>query len=220
MAEMKKIKNGKKDEPGAVNGFKAKSPVPDAAAKVEIETKNTAKPGDWIVMASTGAAEEAPVWVVLGKKFPKLYETSPGTAHPSKEGFACYKVKPEQRIGIVVTNETLLLARQEFGENTPSQKDFFDFVASRTGSGEMSAVPVRKVDTIYARQVKPEEGEIEVVTKVKAGNEPRFNFTADWGEVMPVAVDDVLIYMPHKDDFKGEVYRIARAEFDRTYVLD
>jgi hypothetical protein len=191
----------------------------DTLKPMQIETKNTAKPGDWIVMAASGAAEEAPTWVVLEKKFPKFYDTVAGEAHPTKSGYACYNVKPEQRTGIVVTNETLLLAKHEFGEKTPSQDEFFDFVVRKIASGEIETVTVRKVDRIYAKQVKPEDGEVEVITRVKAGNEPQFNFTAIWGEVMPVAVDDVLIYLPAAEKEKGEVYRIARAEFERTYVF-
>jgi len=210
MSELKTRDSGK---PAAVQAGKVNGTLPgqDLGRKEqEVETKNIAKPGDKIVMAATSASGEPVVWVVLPKQFAKAYEAEKGEEHPVHKGFHKHRVKPETRTAVLVSSEVLLLCRDKFGEETPSQADFHAFVKGKVTSGEIKLLDVQKVDHVYVKEV---DADTEVVTRVKKGNEPRLKFKAAWGEDMPVAENDLLIYN------QDEVYRIARAEFDKTYVI-
>ena len=189
------------------------SPEPAARAPKsaeEIETRNTAKAGDLIVMSASSASGRPVVWVVKKEKFPKLYETEKGTEHPSEKGFHLHKVKPETRTAVLATEETLHILRVKFGETIPPQQDFHAHLTDLISSGKVKTIEVQKVDCVYAKEATEDT---EVVTRVQKGNEPQLKFVAAWGSDMPVAKNDILIYNA------TEVYRIARAEFDMTYLV-
>lgn len=188
---------------------------PEPAAKApksseEVETRNIAKPGDMIVMSASSASGRPVVWVVKKEKFPKLYDTEKGEEHPSEKGFHLHKVKPETRTAVLITEEVLHILRVKFGDTVPSQADFHAHLTELISSGKVKTIEVQKVDCVYAKEATEET---EVVTRVQKGNEPQLKFVAAWGSDMPVAKDDILIYNA------TEVYRIARAEFDMTYVV-
>lgn len=189
--------------------------IQEKANKV-IETKNVAKPGDWIITAKTDTKEQ---YVLPGKKFPKLYDIdsalTPKDSEMKKEGFMEYKTIPETRSGMICTRGNLD-ALKELGEGLSEsdaipQERIMEIMQEFKGQ----LVKCSKKKSAYARQVKENEGEVEVITYVHKARKPEEMWIVPvWGGTMPICEDDVLIVNSE------EVYRIARFEFDQTYNID
>lgn len=184
------------------------------SVETTIETKNIAKPGDWIIRAKTEAEEE---YVLRSNKFPKLYDInsakSPSDKAISGLGFMEYNTIPEVRTGLIC-NRQILDELKSSGEGLSeskaiTQKRMMEII----GEYENEFMECSKKKSAYARQVSEEEGDVDVVTRVKKGKPDEMWFVPSWGGTMPICEDDILIINSE------EVYRIARAEFDQTYDI-
>jgi hypothetical protein len=176
----------------------------------EIETINkSVVAGDWIIRAmerlSDGDWNE---YSIKKNEFPKRYNTEP-IGIPDDEivkddGFMIYEVKPDDRTGIEISEAFGKVLADNFSDNFPvPQLEFRSWLAENAPK-----VTVRKQSRVYAKLA--EDGD-EITTRVEKGGAEILSFEAPWGGSMPVKIRDVLIIN------EDEVYRVGRAEFDKTY---
>jgi len=179
---------------------------------VEIETKSKpAKHGDYVVARIDENGQPAEQYLVTDAKFPTLYDVN--SAVNDETGWLRYKVISQDRLALIWTPELqdLLEIRNQyevFNREVLSQAQLVYFI------GLIPFKHFRKVKKHSEVLVRHAEVDEVVVTKVVANDSPLlFEFEAAWDERMPVKMNDVLIVL---DD---EIYRIARHEFDLTYIM-
>lgn len=180
--------------------------------KVEIETKSKpAKHGDYVVARIGENGQPAEQYLIPAAKFPTLYDIN--SAVYDETGWLRYNVIPQDRHALIWTPEL-----QELLEIRYSDEVYDKLVLSQALITDfIGLIPfkhfkkVRKQSKVFVRHAEVDE---VIVTKVVVNDSPvLFEFEAAWGEKMPVKENDVLIVL---DD---EVYRIARHEFDLTYIM-
>ena len=174
--------------------------------ETEVETiSKPAEAGDMVV-ARNDNGTPAETWLVKAAKFPTLYETTPINTFGD---WAEHKTLPQTRNALLVDEDLVNLVNAEFALDAHPipQEAFLEYAKTLVDL----YVKVQKCETALVRPAKIGE---QVVTRVKANPNPdQFVFVASWGETQPAKLHDVIIVM---DD---SVYRIARAEFNQTYVI-
>jgi len=166
----------------------------------EVETTNIAKIGDYIVKNPTG--EE---YVLTKDKFIKNYINEPFNSEDDN-GYCEYKNKAETRNIVIIDEKISSELLVKFGDKTPSQSTFFDFMS------KYDTIKAEKDVIVKARVAKVEE---TVITKTRKENDSGIiiKFGAPWGGDMILKKNDIIVIM------SDEVYRIGKYEFDNTYVI-
>ena len=169
----------------------------------EFETVNeAAQNGDWIVQNNPNNPKER--YVVKQAKFEKLYdvenpiEYANGTLYQANETVV--------RKCIVVTKEVAEYFRDIGLTPSATQEQMLSVCKG------LKQHSCQKNATVIAWQWTEKDGNVETHV-MKSNNEHVLNFVAPWGAEMPLKVGDTIIVM------EDECYRIAQAEFARTYEI-
>ena len=174
-------------------------------SNTEYESKNeSATTGDWIIQNNPLNKKER--YVVKEAKFQELYDVENGV---ELGDVTLFQARNNVIRKCVIITKELFDHIEDVGmrSETLTQTEMYNVCT------HLKKLNCRKTSTVAAWQWSEKDGEVETHV-LKSNNEHLLDFVAPWGSEMPLKMYDAIIVMEEE-----ECYRIAQAEFERTYEI-